>query len=171
MKKNRVFYVVCVIVLFLCVLLALVIPETGEMTLLNEVFAIGVFAVFEVMLLRACIAVVRSKNIRNIVLVAATIVVIGFVGGSKLVHTVRDVVAGPEYVNLYHCDLERRSTMRGIFSLQYYINGLDEDGNRYRLRISGTDYDLLQGENEVTVLYYKNTKRIIHFEEESGRYE
>ena len=34
--------------------------------------------------------------------------------------------------------------------VQYYINGSDQNGEEYRLRISGQDYDLLQGKNEVT---------------------
>lgn len=171
MKKIHVFYIASVAVLLLCFLLALVTPETGEMTLLNEVFTIGVFVVFEILLVRGCIAVVQSRKIGNILLIGTTIVIIGLVGGSKLVRTVKDVAAGPEYVTLYHCDVERQGTMRGIFSLQYYINGSDKNGEEYRLRISGQDYDLLQGINEVTVLCYKNTERIIGFEEECGKYE
>lgn len=164
MKKLPVFYIACVGVMIVCILLTLIIPEIGEMTLLNEVFISCAMVVFDIMLIRACILVAKSKNVLNTLLILATIVVIGCIAGANMVNTVKDVAAGPGYVTLHDCTLERRGTLRGIFSLRYYLIGSDSKGNEHRLTISGDEYDLFQGEKEVTVLYYENTNRIIRFE-------
>jgi hypothetical protein len=89
--------------------------------------------------------------------------------GYKSIYTIKDFLSGPEWITISNCELEKRSTSRGIFSLNYYLKGDDSNGNTYRFSISGKEYDILNSEDEVSVLCYKNTGRIVEIKKASGR--
>jgi hypothetical protein len=121
------------------------------------------------MLVKALIVFIKSKTIPSILLVTAVGLVICIVVGSKSIYTIKDFLSGPEWITISNCELEKRSTSRGIFSLNYYLKGDDSNGNTYRFSISGKEYDILNSEDEVSVLCYKNTGRIVEIKKASGR--
>ncbi len=139
----------------------ILIPEIGEYTLLNELFSIiGMIAVI-VMLVKALVTLIRSKEIMKILPSIIATLVIGLIMCSTSINTIKDVSSGPEWITISNCKLEKRSTSSGIYSLRYYLKGNDSKGNTYRLRISGKEYDILNGKDELSVLCYKNTGRIV----------
>ncbi len=161
MKRMPLFYVVLSSVAAVSILCSIAIPEIGKFTLLNELFGVMVMGSVIIMLVRALIASMRSRKISNTLLLTVVILVIGIVAGSKSIKSIKDFASGPEWITISNCEVEKRSTSRGIFSLNYYLKGEDSSGNEYRFRVSGKEYDALNGEDEVSVLCYRNTGRVV----------
>ena len=139
----------------------ILIPEIGEYALLNELFSIiGMIAVI-VMLVKAIVSLIQSKEIIRLLATVMVTIVIGLVMCSESINTIKDVSSGPEWITISNCKLEKRNTSSGIYSLRYYLKGNDSKGNTYRFRISGNEYDILNGKDELSVLCYKNTGRIV----------
>ncbi len=156
-----VFYIVLSSITAVLVLCSVIIPEIGKITLLNELLGIMVMGSVIVMLVKALIATVRSRKTLNILVLSAVVLVIGIVAGFKSVNVIKDVTSGPEWITISNCEVEKRNTSRGIFGLNYYLKGEDLNGDVYRFSISGKEFDILNGEDEVSVLCYKNTERIV----------
>lgn len=169
MKKTLLYLLIAVAIVGLIGML--LVPETGELTLWNEVFSICMILSVEILLVKSLIFMCRSKKYASVILVLATAIAIGVVLGAKTINVAKDVAVGPERVQLYKCELERRGTSRGIFSLNYYLLGIDHNGDRYRFSISAEDYDFLAETEEITILCYKNTERIVSLEKVRGIYE
>lgn len=164
MKKIPLFYVIWSVVVVIALLCTVLIPETGKITLLNEVFSIFVIGFIIAMLMKSLIILLKTKNMLNILIVAVVVLVIGGIAGIKSVKTIKDFVYGPEWITISNCELERRSTSRGIFSINYYLKGEDSNGNLYRFSLSGNEYEVLNGVNDLSVLCYKNTGRIVEIQ-------
>jgi len=161
MKKIPMFYVVLSGIAVVALLCSIIIPEIGKITLLNELFSVLVMGSIIIMFVKALIVLIKSRKMPSILLITAVVLVIGVVMCSKSIKTVKDFVSGPEWIKISNCELEKRNTYRGIFSLNYYLKGKDSKGNTYRFSLSGKEYEVLNGEDEVSVLCYKNTGRIV----------
>lgn len=155
------FYIVLTAVAVVALCASILTPEVGKFTLLNEVFSILVMIAAVVMLIKALIVLVKSRKISSALLLMAVVLIVGVVVGSKTIKTAKDITSGPEWIIIPNCDLERRSTSSGIFGLNYYLKGVDSDGNSYRFSLSGEEYNTLNGVDEVSVLCYRNTGRVV----------
>ena len=140
---------------------SILIPEIGKFTLLNEVFSVIAMVSIIVMLINALIVLVGSKKISTILFVTTVVLVICLVTGSKSIKVAKDYIFGPEWIAISNCEMGKRNTSSGTFSLNYYLKGVDINGNEYRFSISGKEYSALSGDDEVSVLCYKNTERIV----------
>lgn len=161
MKKIPMFYIVLSSIAVVALICSILVPEIGKLALLNELFNVLAMGSIIVMLIKALMVLIISRKISSILLVTTVILIICMVAGSKSIKAVKDIVSGPEWITISNCDLERRNTSSGIFSLNYYLKGEDSNGNEYRFSISGKEYNILNGDDEVTVLCYRNTGRIV----------
>ncbi len=161
MRKKPVLYFIISALAILLLVCEVLIPEVGAATLLNEVCSILLITLLLVMLLIALWNIVKTRKWSNILLIAAVSSVMFAVVCVKSFNTVHDLIAGPEWVTISNCDVEKKSTSRGIFSLSYYLTGVGVNGESYRFRISGDEYGKLSDVNEVFVLCYKSTERIV----------
>lgn len=139
----------------------ILIPEIGEYALLNEIFTIIGMISLIVMLVKSFVTIIQSKEIIKLLATGMVTIVIVLVMGSKSINTIKDVSSGPEWITISNCKVEKRNTSSNIYSLRYYLKGNDSKGNTYRFRISGNEYDSLNGKDEISVLCYKNTERIV----------
>lgn len=72
-----------------------------------------------------------------------------------------DLIAGPETTQLTDIQVSRSQAHTGIFSLHYYLEGTDEQGDHMRLEISGDDYTRLSESRSATAKYYRRTGRVL----------
>lgn len=155
------FYIVLSCIAVAALICSILVPEIGKLALLNELFIVLAMGSIIVMFIKTLMALIIHRKISSILLVVAVVLTLCTVAGYKSIKTVKDLVSGPEWITILNCELEKRSTSRGVFSLNYYLKGEDSNGDAYRFSISGKEYDILNGEDEVSVLCYKNTGRIV----------
>lgn len=163
MKKIPRLYILLSVIAVAALIGVILVPETGSLTLLNEVFSILLMGIVTAMLIKALPAVFKAKKAFDILLVLSVVVVIGAVTCYKTFNTIRDFAAGPEQITVLNCDVDRQGGTKGIFSLNYYLQGEDSTGEKYRFKISASDYETLKGVDEVSVFCYKNTGRLVDF--------
>lgn len=76
----------------------------------------------------------------------------------------RDVVSGTKKVNLSNVEVSKYIGRYGALSMHYYVSGIDEEGNRIRLEISGEDYSQLSHKDEIVIEYYEHTDRVVDYQ-------
>ena len=74
---------------------------------------------------------------------------------------VPDLAAGPQTAILTDIQLSGTQAHTGIFSHHYYLLGIDPQGEKIRVEISGQDYERLETAGSVLIEYYPNTKRAV----------
>ena len=76
---------------------------------------------------------------------------------------VLDLISGPEVVRLTSVTMRESSGIYGLISRHYYLCGRDDEWTEYQMEISSDEYYELEGEEQVTVLCYPRTERILKF--------
>lgn len=166
MTKEKLFYIVTLFVIGVCLISGIFIPETGRFVLLKEFFDVLLMFCVALALGKALPAIYKSKKYLTAVLVTIVCTILCSVTILKSIDTLKDIVSGAETVTLYNCSVEQRTSLKGIWGQHYYLNGIDFDGTKYRFEISGNNYNFLRETDEVTVTCYKNTERIVEFKNE-----
>ena len=77
---------------------------------------------------------------------------------------VPDLAAGPQTAILTDIQLSGTQAHTGIFSHHYYLLGIDLQGEKIRVEISGQDYERLETAGSVLIEYYPNTKRAVNYQ-------
>lgn len=153
-------FITCVITLAIIVA-GLFMPKTGTFVLADEFCdVIAVWAVCALVILRIAqrekIPAPSKQGIR--VLIMAICVMVSVL--TALAPTL-DLIAGPENTKLTDIRFSKSQAHTGIFSLHYYLEGTDGQGDRVRLEISGDDYTRLAKSSSVIAEYYRHTGRAL----------
>ena len=143
---------------------ALLLPASGNLALLHELAGIVPVLAGGLWLVKAAFMIYRQKSKKDLLLVVCVAVLLLGFSALKIGQTAADALQGPQSVVLYDCDVESTMGTKGIFSLNYQLRGIDASGEKYRLRLSGSDARKLAGKDTVTVEYYANTKRVVVFQ-------
>ena len=150
----------CILVLAV-IAAGLLLPETGNLALLDELCDVAVIWI-------VCIYVI-VRALRNRTALpfsgraagaAAVIVCIAVaLWFSKDIGL--DLAAGPQAATLTDIQLSKAQAHTGIFSHHYYLTGSDNNGVTLRAEITGEEYSRLPQGGTVTIEYYEHTRRIV----------
>lgn len=155
--------IICVLI-FILIAVRLFMPKTGPLVMINEVC--DVFLIWMICII-VIISIIKSnwKNSKfaNVIKVALIIICVALgIWFSR--NVVLDFISGPKKSVLSDIQVSKTQGYTGIFSLHYYLNGVNTSGERIRLEISGSDYTKLSTKRSVLVEYYENTGRIVWYE-------
>ena len=70
---------------------------------------------------------------------------------------------GPHMIHLTSVTERETNGLSGLISHHYYLCGRDDEWTEYQMEISSDEYYELEGEEQVTVLCYPRTERILKF--------
>lgn len=161
MRKQKIFYGIILFFVIACLVIYMCIPNIGNLVLVKEIIGIAIMILFEIAVLKLFFLIIKSKNYINIVMISFVFIIIASVVCLKGNDVFKDITSGPTNLTLYNCSVEKRSTLKGIFGLNYYLHGLDSEGEKYSFEISGSEFDALKGKREITIFCYMNTEKII----------
>lgn len=152
--------VLCILVLAV-IAAGLLLPETGNLALLDElcdVVVIWIVCIYVIVrVLRNRTALPFSGRAAG---AAAVIVCIAVaLWFSKDIGL--DLAAGPQTATLTDIQLSKAQAHTGIFSHHYYLTGSDNNGVTLRAEITGEEYSRLPQGGTVTIEYYEHTRRIV----------
>ena len=151
--------ILCILVLAV-IAAGLLLPETGNLVLLDE-FCV---AVIWIVCIYVIVRVLRNRTALpfsgRAAGVAAVIVCIAVaLWFSKDIGL--DLAAGPQTATLTDIQLSKAQAHTGIFSHHYYLTGSDNNGVTLRAEITGEEYSRLPQGGTVTIEYYEHTRRIV----------
>ena len=152
--------VLCILVLAV-IAAGLLLPETGNLVLLDEFCDV---AVIWIVCIYVIVRVLRNRTALpfsgRAAGVAAVIVCIAVaLWFSKDIGL--DLAAGPQTATLTDIQLSKAQAHTGIFSHHYYLTGSDNNGVTLRAEITGEEYSRLPQGGTVTIEYYEHTRRIV----------
>lgn len=152
--------VLCILVLAV-IAAGLLLPETGNLVLLDEFCDV---AVIWIVCIYVIVRVLRNRTALpfsgRAAGVAAVIVCIAVaLWFSKDLGL--DLAAGPQTATLTDIQLSKAQAHTGIFSHHYYLTGSDNNGVTLRAEITGEEYSRLPQGGTVTIEYYEHTRRIV----------
>lgn len=163
-KKHEllltIFWCAAVILLIVKILL----PETGILGMVN----VGSTAILFFGIGGNCIWSIfcnKKKKKSTFILKTLIIPILALsIGGYISKNLVLDLISGPKIVNLVSVTTEESFGIFGTISFHHYLCGRDEENwTKYRFDISADEYYELEGEQQVTVLCYPRTERILKF--------
>lgn len=135
--------------------LCMIIPNSGKFVLLDELFnALAFWGLFFCFIMKVVIRKVKSNFIRLVIVLFALFNI--FIT-SKILLDVKD---GSTYIKLSNISLTKRISSR-VFSIKYYVQGIDEKGQRHIFLVSEDDINLIKHANEVYLEYYPHTERVL----------
>ena len=76
---------------------------------------------------------------------------------------VLDLLTGTEQVQLHNVDVTKLHGSMGLTSLHYYLEGVDAQGERYKIEINSSDYSKVSASDTLTIRYYRHTRRLYDF--------
>ena len=152
--------VLCILVLAV-IAAGLLLPETGNLALLDElcdVVVIWIVCIYVIVrVLRNRTALPFSGRAAGVAAVIVCIAVaLWFSKDLGL-----DLAAGPQTATLTDIQLSKAQAHTGIFSHHYYLTGSDNNGVTLRAEITGEEYSRLPQGGTVTIEYYEHTRRIV----------
>ena len=145
-----------------CMLVQIALPETGVWGMVKEgsdaalFFGIGGSCVW---------AILRKwkKDKAAVTLAAAILILTAGIGGWLSSRLILDLMGCPEVVELESVTLREAFGMSGSISHHYYLCGHGDKWKEYELEVSADEYYALDGKQQVTVLCYPRTERILKF--------
>ncbi len=138
MKKLSIFHIISTVIAVIAFIGAMITPEIGSLTLLNEVFSILLLGSVTAMLIKGLLLMFKPKEIRSIkeigkiLLVFVLFLLCGFVTFTTFIKTTKDFVSGAEWVSISNCQLQRSRLSRKFSVVKYYLKGKDCNGDSYR---------------------------------------
>ncbi len=166
-KKIKTFDWVYIVTFLVFVISGVFMPKTGKLAMVDvAIDGIILWGIFVYLILK--IKKLKGGIRKNIYLYLVSLVLALFsLWNTK--NFVIDLVLGPQEIKLYDIDIEKRQSYRGIIGLHYYIRGIDENGDRHIIEISGNDYNFIKGNTVDTMVLtcYENTDRLYEL---GGRY-
>lgn len=149
---------ICIIVF---VLMGIFLPKTGELVLLDEICDTAIIWI-------VCLCVVSfvfkrengggNKNVVKCILVCVCAV---FLCAWSVKAPLLDMISGSTYSVLSDIKVSKSMTHAGVISLHYYLSGYNSQGEFVRVEISGGDYTHLSGRENVSLEYYRHTRRVL----------
>ena len=165
MEKNKFFtkdVVICIIILVVLLGGKFLLPKSGDLVLLDEVFDVFIVVIILGYIIYKSIYAIKNKpNSKKGFIIFIIILCLGVaVFFSK--NLILDVINEPSEIRLYDYKVTKRASGR-ILDFQYYVDGEDSNGNRYMMEISSDDANKISRKNSdyVYVKYYKNTERVV----------
>ena len=161
-KKRDLFTTIFWILVLVFLIVKILIPETGVLGMVNE----GSNAVLFFGIGGSCVWTIihkRKTNKTAVVFGVLLLVLILGIGGWISGKLVLDLISGPEVVRLTSVTMRESSGIYGLISRHYYLCGRDDEWTEYQMEISSDEYYELEGEEQVTVLCYPRTERILKF--------
>ena len=160
-RKIKKYEIILCILVLAAVAAGLLLPETGNLVLLDEFCDV---AVIWIVCIYVIVRVLRNRTALpfsgRAAGVAAVIVCIAVaLWFSKDIGL--DLAAGPQTATLTDIQLSKAQAHTGIFSHHYYLTGSDNNGVTLRAEITGEEYSRLPQGGTVTIEYYEHTRRIV----------
>ena len=160
-RKIKKYEIILCILVLAVIAAGLLLPKTGELVLLDEFCSISVIWI-------VCIYVIvrvihnwktgeKSTKIAGVVIAAVCAAVCLWFTKDLAA----DLVSGTKTVTLTDIEVSENQAHTGIFSHHYYLLGIDPQGEKIRVEISGQDYERLETAGSVLIEYYPNTKRAV----------
>ena len=190
-RKIKKYEIILCILVLAVIAAGLLLPETGNLVLLDElcnaavIWIACIFVIMRILRNRTAMRILRNRTALSFsgkAVGAAAVIVCMAAALWFSKDIVPDLAAGPQTAILTDIQLSRTQAHTGIFSHHYYLLGIDPQGEKIRVEISGQDYYLLgidlQGEKirveisgqdyerletagSVLIEYYPNTKRAV----------
>ena len=161
MKNRKKSETIILIIGAIILVVGLLIPASGKLALLDELFGVLVIVCF---IAYALLAVFNSENIKGkmtkpikILILAACVIIVGLFSKDLAF----DLISGPEQTVLQDLTTSQYQGYTGIFSSHYYIEGYDSDNNRIKIEVSKDDFMKMSSSKSATVKYFKNTGRAL----------
>lgn len=160
-RKMEKYEMILGILLLAVIAAGLLLPETGNLVLLDElcgaavIWMVCIYVIARVLRNRAALSF-SGKVVGAAAVILCIAAVLWF---SKDVGL--DLAAGPQTATLTDIQLTGAQAHTGIFSRHYDLLGTDSQGERIRVEISGQDYERLEAAGRVFIEYYPNTKRVV----------
>lgn len=159
MKKTPAFYTLLLALAAVSLVGLLLVPDTGELALLDAALGTILLALVAVMLAKPLIQGLREKRLAGLFPILAALVIVGGLAAMNTVDIAKDLAAGPQRLRLSDIRVEKRATLKGVFSQRYYLTGETPDGNSHRILISPKQYAAAQEGDTMNVLCYENIGR------------
>ena len=166
MKKEKFFtkdMIICIIILAIILGGEVLLPESGNLVLLDETFDNFIIIIFLGYIIYKVAKVIKKNNgIKRVILILIIVICSGIIIYLPK-NIILDVIQGPVRLQLYNTKIYKRMTTR-VVGLKYYVTGEDINGKRYSLEISSDDADRLSSKyfyQASTIEYYKNTERVV----------
>ncbi len=165
MNKEKFFtkdIIICIIILTVILGGDFLLPNSGDLVLLDEIFDVSVIVIIlGYVIYRLFKVIKKNAGYKKIIVIMLIILCFGIcIYFSK--NIVLDIINGPTEIELYDYMVSKKMTNR-IVETKYYINGKDEYSNKHIMEISEDDANRISAKysSYVTIVYYKNTKRVI----------
>lgn len=147
----------------LLIAVQMIMPATGRTVMVSEIVRAIIFWILfiyvDVKILKKEKKKKFSDKITGIGIVIISLVFCGWISKGIVI----DLIHGPESMKLNHIVTEKAANL-GVFSMNYQLIGMDRNGDKIILKISGDDYSRLSNVDNITVIAYKETGRIVSFE-------
>lgn len=163
-KKRELFSTILWSAVLICMIVQIALPEIGVLGMVKE----GSYAVLFFGIGGSCVwAIIQKwkKDKAAVVLGIFMLILTVGIGGWISRKLVLDLIEGPKIVHLTSITMEESSGMSGIISHHYYLCGRDDNDKwkGYQMEVSADEYYELEGKQQVTVLCYPRTERILKF--------
>lgn len=163
-KKRELFSTILWSAVLICMIVQIALPETGVLGMVKE----GSYAVLFLGIGGSCVwAIIQKwkKDKAAVVLGIFMLILTVGIGGWISRKLVLDLIEGPKIVHLTSITMKESSGMSGIISHHYYLCGRDDNDKwkGYQMEVSADEYYELEGKQQVTVLCYPRTERILKF--------
>ena len=166
-KKLKIFDILYIVGVVVFVLLSLFMPKAGELALLHVTF--NNFTLWGILIY--LVVKVRKFNggWRKNFYVYLICLFLGIFSIWSTKDLVMDLVSGVQEVELYNVKVSEIQGPKGLILHHYYVDGNDAVGNRYRIEISGNDYEKLNSrynyrnlnsKDSVVLTIYKYTEKL-----------
>ncbi len=165
MEKKKLFtkdVVICLAIIVIILGGKFLLPKSGELVLLDELFdVLFIVVIFGYVIYKSILTIKRKTNSRNIFAIFIIIICLS-ISIFFSINLILDIINGSSEIQLYNCKVIKRASGR-ILDFQYYIDGEDSNGNRYRMEISSDDANKIANNtsDHFYIKYYKNTERVI----------
>lgn len=157
---------ICYIAILILVSLSVMLPPSGKTALLDETCEVLIIWVAVCYAFWKIIKKQKTeKNQKMPIKISRTIItiiliLIGALFSSSLII---DLYIGPQTLTLDKVKVSNFQGYSGIFSHHYYLYGEDSSNTMHRIEISNQEYQKLKGQKEITIRYYKHTRRLYHY--------
>lgn len=160
-RKIKKYEIILCILVLAVIAAGLLLPETGNLVLLDElcnaavIWIACIFVIMRILRNRTALSF-SGKAVGAAVVIVCMAAALWF---SKDI--VSDLAAGLQTATLTDIQLSGPQAHTGIFSHHYYLLGINSQGEKIRVEISGQDYERLETAGSVLIEYYPNTKRAV----------
>ncbi len=157
-QKIKKFDLVFVFLGVAFVVCALFLPKSGKFALLDVaadciiLLGIAIYLFLKIRKLNGGI----KKNL-YVFVVSLLFALFGLLSTKSMV---MDAISGPKEIELHNVHLSKLQGIKGIITLNYYLQGSDSEGKDYEIEISSDVYYHWRKTETIDITYYKNTKRL-----------